>query len=520
MRNWFRSLTHLRVAVLIVAFPLLAQVAQARALDNPPTLRPEEPLTLLARDVTLHDEPIANYMLGGPSISGDGSVAIYAIDRNDGPDGKRIAHVYRVVLPGSEPVEITTVGKDPQIDVSRDGNTVLLRTLPTSSSALHVADLSETRTIFEEDHGIELTDAVISSEGNAVYFTIRTRTRAIGIAEPIEPGLWAIDLTGSALRPVIMIDEIRDLIGAEADDTVYPGEMLTMDISAVADRLVFAVRNMSTSEHFVLAARGDGSETRLLHGPSASVARATISGSGSMVFVADVAVGDESHTARFHIMQFDGGSKHEIAPVLVGGAPVAEKGLMLSEDGSMLMAGNAGAIISTADGVARSLLTDCPDLHQIPGTLESATMSSTGHRVVYLSPIVDSNRLVVVDVQTDAAVLNQLSQHVAVNPPRIAAGEQDAATVTVAEDDKSAMVCVTQRRGFDLLADSIGLNDEGEEADVAAGDGVHTTGGLGVPELIDSGEVTLRIAIETVDLDGRRSTAVFEIFNALTIRSP
>lgn len=503
--------------IALAALFLSPAVVIAQDDTDPPTLRLDEPMTMLAQDVFLSDELINDELLGGPMISGDGTNVVFAINRKDGENGALQGHVYRVVLPTGTPTEIATVGSSPQLDVSRNGQTVLLRTLPNSKSALYVVDQGETRLIFEEDRGVELTDAVISSEGRLVYFTIRTDTRAVGVEEPIRAGLWAIDASGSNLRPIILLDDIRDLIGAEETDALSVPATLTMDISAVADRLVFTLRNDMTGEWFVLSSRGDGQEVRVLHGPSTFVFRATISGSGSTVFVGDVAFEDETRSPRFTILSPEGGNRHEIEPVLEGGSGTATRGLMLTEDGSVLLAGSTGLLVYTVDGVTRSLLPSCPTLSQVPFSLTAPTISSTGNRVTYLGPVPGGNRLVSMDVQTTESKLAPNGKTVYVEPKLISQAEGSETTVEVDVQDNTARVCVTFRRNTDLLVDSIELNDAGDYGDQEADDGHFAYAVPNIATLNDPGPVTIRVAIETVSSAGLRTTTMFDAENLLEI---
>jgi hypothetical protein len=351
-----------------------------------------------------------------------------------------------------------------------------------------------------------------------IYFTIRRETHAVGVDGTIEAGLWAIDATGANLRPVILIDDVRDRIGAEVGDLVTSADILTMDISATAERVVYTVKNASTSEQFVLTALGSGSEVQVVHGPTPSVTRATISGNGSTVFVADVDPNDPTRTVRFLVLGSGGEFRREIEPVVVGGATVAEKGLMLSEDGTLLLAGNTGAMIYTVDGVVRWLTPNCPMVGQIPVTLEGATMGSQGYRVAYLAPVVGGNRLVVMDVMTDDTRVKQAALSVTIEPPVIVAGEPDAATLTVDVGDPAARACVTLWRDSALLTGAFGLNDTGVEGDDTAGDGVFTTGRLAVPAGTDGGEVVVRIAFERMGPDGLRTTELYDIAERLKVR--
>ena len=462
--SFFRTRICMTVGVLILIFASPGFSLAAQDSANPPTLRPDEPLHTLSRDVFISDETINADSLGAPVISDDGASAIFAINRNDGPDGKLVGHVYRVPLPQGDPTEITTIGASPQIDVDYSGSTILLRTLPASGNALYVADLAQTRKIFEEDGGVELTDAVINREGRVVYFTIRTDTRAVGVEEPIEAGLWAIDTTGDNLRSVVLLDDIRALIGAEESDRLSVPRILTMDVTATADRAVFALRNDSTEEWFVLSSLGNGSQARILHGPSESVFRVSIAGSGSTVFIADTELDDLSRTPRFTIVRPDSGSSRRIEAVLAGGVGVSNRGLMLSYDGSVLLAGGTGTLIYTADGTTRSLLPNCPEFSQIPDFLTAPTMSDTAHRVLFLGPVPGGNRLVSIDVQTEEALFAPNDNSVSVDPNVVEQGKEDV-MIAVSETDLEAIVCVTFREDSALLAGSIGLNDDGRLGD-------------------------------------------------------
>ena len=514
------SLWHSGVGMIIILFlavttPGLALAAQETT--NPPTLRPNESLHTLSYDVFSSDELINSELLGAPVISEDGSSAIYAINRTDGPDGSLVGHVYRVLLPQGEPTEIATVGASPQIDVDYSGTAVLLRTLPATGNALYVADLSQTRLIFEEDNGIELMDAVINREGRVVYFTIRTNTRAVGVEEPLGAGLWAIDASGDNLRPVVLLDNIRDLIGATESDRLSVPDTLTMDVTATADRAVFALRNDSTGEWFVISSLGNGSQARVLHGPSEFVFRATISGSGSTVFIADVELDDTTRTPRFTVVGPEGGSPRVLEAVLAGGVGVSNRGLMLSYDGSILLAGGTGALVYTSDGTTRSLLPGCSALSQIPGFLTAPTMSGTGHRVLFLGPVPGGNRLVSIDVQTESALFAPNDNPVTVDPVVVSAGD-DNLMISVTENEPEAQVCVTLRQGETDLGDSLGLNDDGELGDTIASDARYSRDNISVPSEASTGDVTVRIAIETADPSGLRTTTMFDLDSALSVR--
>ncbi|MCO5220818.1 MAG: hypothetical protein M9947_04440 [Thermomicrobiales bacterium] len=471
----------------------------------------------MAREVFISEEKINTYLQGAPLISADGSTAIFAINRKDGPNGELVGHVYRMLLSSGVPQEVGVVGSSPQLDVSRDGQTILIRTLPNTGNKLYVADLAQNNLVLEEDGGTELTDAVLNQEGRVIYFTIRRDTKIVGVDEPVRAGLWAIDAAGGNLRPVVLLDDIRDLVGADEGDQLTVPEILTMGISAVADRAVFAIRNDTKGEWYVISSLGDGGETQLLHGPSEFVWRVTMSGSGSTVFIADVVLGDESRTPRFTIVGPAGGSPRELPPMIAGGTGVGSRGLMLSYDGSILLGGGTGLMMYTADGVVRSMLSNCAQLTNVPSYLEAATMSSTGHHVLFLGAYPGGSRLVVIEVQTDGALTAPNDNQVTVEPAAIEAGAADTLTITVEERATPARVCATLRRGTDVLAGPLDLNDEGRNGDEVAGDGVYTRDEVVLPASIDPGDLTVRVAIEVDDPDGYRTTTMFDLTERLTV---
>lgn len=505
--------TLLQTVLLILSAGLasIGTVATAQEDNQPPATIPT---ALHAYDLLTVEDEINSSGQGGPKLSSDGTNVVYAVDRED-DQGDLAGYVYRMPVPSGMPEEIAVVGSGPDITITPNGQTVLLRTYPNSSNALYVSDVIETEKIFEEESGSEFVDAVIDGSGEHVFLTISRPTHVVGQEGPVAAGLWRIDASGANLRPVVLLNDIRGLIGAADDDILYSADRLTLDVSDFTGELVYAVRNVTSGEWFVLAVPTNGGSPRLLHGPTGLVSRATISGDGSTVFILDIALEDTTRTPRFTVIGYGGANPHQL-PAVVAGLSNNLNGLMLSIDGSWLLTSSVGSLMDTTDGLVHNLIPGC--LNQIPGSLVKPTMNDTADQVVFLSRTSTGSTLVAIDIHDEVLPYAQVNNVVSIQPTELFSEDPDATvSVEVADIEPGSRACMILSRDLDRFINPVELRDDGTRGDETADDGVYTTGEINLPNDLTSGSVNVRIVVESTSADGTRQTDLYDIPDGLRV---
>lgn len=511
----FSKLSRLSLVMLLGLSGTLFSTGPAIASTPIDVFDSADGLVAVITDVTLNEDAISDWLHAGPSISDDGSTAIYSITRDDGESGRRVGHVYSVLLPDGEPVEIGATIPDPQIDVSGDGTRVLLRTIGMNNSNIFVVGEGEQKKIVEEVGDTDLIDAVIAGDGSRVYFSLRRDTQLAGVDGTAQGGIWAINSDGSGLEPVLLLDDARGHVGAAPTDVMYVDDALTLDTSHDGDRLVGTIRNVTTGERFVIGIIEGSEFSSILHGPADFVNRAAISGDGSTVLVVARPIAESTLPSEYHIISFDGGSTSTLqaAPDIVG--TVFDKGVTLNHDGSFAFLGKSGHVFRVSDGAVVSLLPNCLGFAQTGPELTDATISASFDRVVYLAPFSGGNRLALIELMPDDVTGVSTAERVSVVPVEHAVSSRDPVEIMVeirATADTES--CATVRRDGVRIAQSVDLNDDGRVRDSSANDGTYT-GAL----YLDAapGPVTVRIAVETQAADGRRTTWINDLNGLLTI---
>src|SRR6478736_3044835 len=149
--------------------------------------------------------------LGFPVLSGDGSTAVFTQAPGTG-DPATPNRIFTINADGSGQTEVDSYVSlcycGSTADISNDGSAVV----STDSVQVRIADAGGARELIALGSN-EITAAVISGNGQTVYFLVRRDTVTRDNALPIPRGIWAIDASGGNLRQIIDANDIAASLG-------------------------------------------------------------------------------------------------------------------------------------------------------------------------------------------------------------------------------------------------------------------------------------------------------------------
>lgn len=464
--------------------------------------------------------------VGYPVLSGDGATAVFSEPfKADDPTSPN--RIFTIGSDGSAMTEVDAYTPlcncGSQVDISNDGATVV----STDSVQVRIADAGGARELIRLA-GNEVSSLVITGDAQTVFFIVRRDSATADNATLLPRGVWAIDASGANLRQVVGADDVAALFGVTIDQTgcCFHSDGHPLDASDDGGRIVF-ISYGGDGEH-VLSAKGDGSDLVDLRGDLAYAMRVAISGDGSLAAydvtptgtdLNEIAVtppGAPSPTVLIPAMSYSG----YIEP------------FQLTETGSQLLISSNGLLVDTSTAESVLLGTSITGLGSnqvavVTDGLPRGTMDATGENFLYVMRSIrcadcpnQQEQLATLTIDPIDLGAAPFISDASIDPPTIGlAGSSDATvTVSVTTDETVLGVGLEALLGgeVDPNIQSTGLLlDDGQNGDVAAGDGSYTTSGITHAPVVarddDTGPRTIRIAVEVEGADGMRHATAQDI---------
>jgi hypothetical protein len=468
--------------------------------------------------------------VGFPVLSGDGSTAVFTQAPGTG-DPATPNRIFTILADGSGQTEVDSYVSlcycGSTADISNDGAAVV----STDSVQVRIADAGGARELIALGSN-EITAAVISGNGQTVYFLVRRDTVTRDNALPIPRGIWAIDASGGNLRQIIDANDIATSLGITVEETgcCFHADGRPLAVSDDGGRVVFAAYG-GTGEHF-FSSDGSGGNLVQLGDTQQYAMRVAISGDGTLAAYDGTPAGASLNDVA--IVPAGGGTPTVLTTMPYSGF---YEPFQLTQTGSKLLVSSNGLLFDTTAGTSTQLgvsITDVGGNHVAVLTdgLPRGTMDAIGENFLYvmrsvrcadcpnqqeqlatlaIDPVDLGNAPMVADasVAPDTIGLNGSSEAVA------------SATVTT---DATVLGV-----GFTALLDgnpdpnvSTGrlLLDDGQNGDETAGDGIYTAAAIThlmvTARESDIGPRVVRIAAEVEDAGGLRHATALDI-GTLTI---
>jgi hypothetical protein len=471
------------------------------------------------------DLPEETGSVGFPVLSGDGTTAVFTEAPGTG-DPATPNRIFTILADGSGQTEVDSYVSlcycGSTADISNDGSTVV----STDSVQVRIAGAGGARELIALASN-EISAAVITGNGQTVFFLVRRDTVTRDNALTIPRGVWAIDAGGGNLRQIIDANDIATSLGITVEETgcCFHAEGRPLDVSDDGGRVVFAAYG-GTGEHF-FSSDGSGGGLVQLGTTQQHAMRVAISGDGSLAAYDGTPAGASLNDVA--VIPSGGGTPTVLTTMPYSGV---YEPFQLTQTGSKLLVSSNGLLFDVASGASVELgvsITNVGGNHEAVLTdgLPRGTMDALGENFLYVMRTVrcadcPNQQEQLATLSIDPVDLGEapLITDASVDPDTIGlnASSETIASATVTTAGTVLGV------GFAALLDgapdaNVGsgrlLLDDGQNGDAAAGDGIYTAAAITHSSVVarenDTGPRVVRIAVEVEGADGRRHATALDI---------
>ncbi len=513
-----------------VVFLLLAQLLLSASATSPVAAQSTGDLFVYHQITNLPEE---TGTLGYPVLSGDGTTGVFTEAPGSG-DPATPNRIFTIAADGSGMTEVDSYTSlcfcGSLVDISNDGGAVV----STDGVQVRIADAGGARELIVLGGG-EISAVVITGNGQTVYFLVRRDTATLDGATQIPRGIWAIDASGTNLRQIVNADAIAGALGVPIEETgcCFHGDGRPLDASDDGSRIVFAAYG-GGAEHF-FSTDGAGGNLVQLQGNMQYAMRVAISGDGSLAAYDGTPLGATLNDVG--VIPAGGGT-----PTVLTSMPYSgfDEPFQLTQTGGKLLISSNGLLFDTATGASQLLGVSIYGVGSnhtavLTDGLPRGTMDAVGENFLYVMRSVRC---------ADCANQQEQLATLSIDPvdlgeaPSISGASIDPATIGLdGGSTATASATITSADtvlgvGFAALLDgtldpNVGnglvLLDDGQNGDMAAGDGIYTAAGIVHSTIVaqddDTGPRVIRIAAEVEGADGRRHATALDI-GTLTVENP
>jgi hypothetical protein len=512
-----------------VVFLLLAQLLLPASAIPPASAQAVGDLYVYHQITSL---PEGTGGLGYPVLSGDGLTAVFSEAPGTG-DPATPNRIFTIASDGSGMTEVDSYVPlcycGATVDISNDGSTVV----STDSMQVRIVDGAGPRELVVLGSN-EISAVVISGDGQTVYFLVRRDTATSDGATAIPRGIWAIDASGGNLRQLVDANDIALAMGVTVEETgcCFHGDGRPLDASDDGGRVVFAAYG-GGAEHF-FSTDGSGSTLAVLGGDMQYAMRVAVSGDGTLAAYDGTPIGATLNDVA--VISSGGGTPTVLTTMPYSGF---DEPFQLTQTGSKLLISSNGLLFDTAAGTSVQLgvsITNVGGNHEAVLTdgLPRGTMDALGENFLYVMRSVrcadcanQQEQLATLSIDPVDLGEAPMISDASITPDTIELNAGSEATASATITTSQTLLGV----GFAALLDgapdpNVGagrvLLDDGQNGDVAAGDGISTAAGIVHSTITvrddDTGPRTVRIAAEVEETDGRRHATAIDI-GTLTVES-
>lgn len=462
--------------------------------------------------------------LGYPVLSGDGATAVFT-EAPGTADPATPNRIFTILADGAGQTEVDSYVSlcycGSTADISSDGSAVV----STDSVQLRIAGAGGARELISLGSN-EISAAVISGNGQTVFFIVRRDTVTRDNALPIPRGIWAIDASGGNLRQLVDANDIATSLGVPAEQTgcCFHADGRPLAVSDDGSRVVFAAYG-GTGEHF-FSSDGSGGNLVQLGGIQQAAMRVAVSGDGTLAAYDGTPAGASLNDVA--VIPAGGGNPTVLTTMPYSGYV---EPFQLTRTGSKLLVSSNGLLFDTATGASVQLGVSITNLGGnqeavLTDGLPRGTMDALGESFLYVMRTVrcadcPNQQEQLATLSIDPVDLGEapMIADASIAPDTIGLDRNGEAVATATITTGNTVLGI----GFAALLDgspdvNVGsgvlLLDDGQNGDTAAGDGIYTAAGI-VHSMVtarddDTGPRIVRIAAEVEGADGRRHATALD----------